>query len=216
MPKRYEDVIGGPEVWLKCSTACDHVCSVCILIPPSSWSPSHHHNPIHQHKYTIKQEAHPPRPTPSLQDQKSPGPERKSKTNLKHIHQHPPTTNMSGAAQGDNATTKAIVSDTKDDSQPLAPQKPAAQLEEDDEFEDFPVEGMSLCHSDDDGGNKQSNKRQQRLTEASSSLLDWPTEEELGTSGAGTTHLWEESWDDDDASDEFSAQLKYVLMMERV
>lgn len=50
---------------------------------------------------------------------------------------------MSGAAQGGAATSKAIVSDTKDNSQPLAPQKPVAQLEEDDEFEDFPVEGTS-------------------------------------------------------------------------
>ena len=48
---------------------------------------------------------------------------------------------MSGAAQGDQNTTKAITSDTNDTSKPLAPQKPAAQLEEDDEFEDFPVEG---------------------------------------------------------------------------
>lgn len=48
---------------------------------------------------------------------------------------------MSGAAQGDAATTKAVVNDNKDTTQPLAPQKPAAQLEEDDEFEDFPVEG---------------------------------------------------------------------------
>lgn len=48
---------------------------------------------------------------------------------------------MSGAPQGDAATTKAVVNDSKDTSQPLAPQKPVAQLEEDDEFEDFPVEG---------------------------------------------------------------------------
>ncbi|GAB7350947.1 hypothetical protein MBLNU459_g1454t1 [Dothideomycetes sp. NU459] len=87
---------------------------------------------------------------------------------------------MSGAAQGNGQTTQAVVSDSKDTSQPLAPQKTAAQLEEDDEFEDFPVE-------------------------------DWPAEEELGASGAGTTHLWEESWDDDDTSDEFSAQLKAEL-----
>lgn len=53
---------------------------------------------------------------------------------------------MSGAAQGDANTTKAVVSDPKDDSQPLAPQKQAAQLEEDDEFEDFPVEGALLLH----------------------------------------------------------------------
>ena len=43
------------------------------------------------------------------------------------------------------------------------------------------------------------------------SLTDWPTEEELSASGAGTTHLWEESWDDDDTSNEFSVQLKYGL-----
>ncbi|RYF12989.1 MAG: hypothetical protein EOO77_16440, partial [Oxalobacteraceae bacterium] len=53
---------------------------------------------------------------------------------------------MSGAAQGDANTAKAVVSDRKDDSQPLAPQKQAAQLEEDDEFEDFPVEGAFLPH----------------------------------------------------------------------
>jgi 26 proteasome complex subunit DSS1 len=52
---------------------------------------------------------------------------------------------MSGAAQGSSNTTKAVTSDSKDTSQPLQPQKPAAQLEEDDEFEDFPVEGMRAC-----------------------------------------------------------------------
>ncbi|KAL1985763.1 hypothetical protein VTN96DRAFT_7385 [Rasamsonia emersonii] len=58
-------------------------------------------------------------------------------------------------------------------------QKPAV-LEEDDEFEDFPVE-------------------------------DWPQEEtEQGSSSAngGNVHLWEESWDDDDASEDFSKQLR--------
>lgn len=54
---------------------------------------------------------------------------------------------MSGAATGNPATTKATVSDNKDDSKPLAPQKPAAQLEEDDEFEDFPVEGKAIARS---------------------------------------------------------------------
>lgn len=49
---------------------------------------------------------------------------------------------MSGAAQGSSATTKATVSDSKNGEQPQAQdKKPAAQLEEDDEFEDFPVEG---------------------------------------------------------------------------
>ncbi|KAL2003557.1 hypothetical protein VTN02DRAFT_3340 [Thermoascus thermophilus] len=63
--------------------------------------------------------------------------------------------------------------------QPQQQQKPPV-LEEDDEFEDFPVE-------------------------------DWPQEEtEQGATG-GNVHLWEESWDDDDASEDFSKQLREEL-----
>ncbi|KAK5168049.1 26S proteasome complex subunit [Saxophila tyrrhenica] len=90
---------------------------------------------------------------------------------------------MSGASTGQQDTRKAVVSDSKDDSKPLQPQKNAAQLEEDDEFEDFPVE-------------------------------DWAKEEETGAQQSGTsttTHLWEESWDDDDTTDDFSVQLKEEL-----
>lgn len=42
---------------------------------------------------------------------------------------------------------------------------------------------------------------------------DWPQEEtEQGSSSAngGNVHLWEESWDDDDASEDFSKQLRCV------
>ncbi|KAK1625309.1 DSS1/SEM1 family-domain-containing protein [Colletotrichum phormii] len=55
-------------------------------------------------------------------------------------------------------------------------------LGEDDEFEDFPVD-------------------------------DWPQEETEAAAGdsGSTQHLWEESWDDDDTSDDFSAQLKEEL-----
>ncbi|KAL1306658.1 hypothetical protein AAFC00_005332 [Neodothiora populina] len=90
---------------------------------------------------------------------------------------------MSGAAAPNSASTKSTTNDSKDVAAVPA-QKPVAQLEEDDEFEDFPVE-------------------------------DWPAEEELGSSASGsasgTTHLWEESWDDDDTSDDFSLQLKEEL-----
>jgi hypothetical protein len=52
------------------------------------------------------------------------------------------TARMSGSAQGSADTKKAVISDAKNGEQPLnAEKKPAAQLEEDDEFEDFPVEG---------------------------------------------------------------------------
>ncbi|RMX94863.1 hypothetical protein D0868_12060 [Hortaea werneckii] len=93
---------------------------------------------------------------------------------------------MSGAAQGNTNFNKhkdATTQDAKDDSQPLQPQKPAAQLEEDDEFEDFPVE-------------------------------DWAKEDEVGQQ-AGNTHLWEESWDDDDTSDDFAVQLNQLTTMFR-
>ncbi|PYH90315.1 hypothetical protein BO71DRAFT_402318 [Aspergillus ellipticus CBS 707.79] len=74
------------------------------------------------------------------------------------------------------STTKA------EPTQQSQPQKPPV-LEEDDEFEDFPVE-------------------------------DWPQEEtEHGAAAANGTnnHLWEESWDDDDAAEDFSKQLKEEL-----
>ncbi|EGE00233.1 26S proteasome complex subunit [Trichophyton mentagrophytes] len=62
-------------------------------------------------------------------------------------------------------------------AQPEKAQNLSAPLEEDDEFEDFPVE-------------------------------DWPQEEaEAPSGGSGNDHLWEESWDDDDASEDFSKQL---------
>ena len=47
-------------------------------------------------------------------------------------------------ASNEPEAQKGNVTDNKDDSKPLQPQKPAAQLEEDDEFEDFPVEGMII------------------------------------------------------------------------
>lgn len=49
---------------------------------------------------------------------------------------------MSASAQGSAATTKAVVDDKKN-GEPAKEQKPAAQLEEDDEFEDFPIEGTT-------------------------------------------------------------------------
>jgi len=87
---------------------------------------------------------------------------------------------MSGAAAGSNSTAKL-----QEDKQPSVdpaktsqqPQQPGI-LEEDDEFEDFPVE-------------------------------DWTQEE--AEVPAGNTHLWEESWDDDDENEDFSKQLKEEL-----
>ncbi|CAM1510657.1 Fc.00g009920.m01.CDS01 [Cosmosporella sp. VM-42] len=61
------------------------------------------------------------------------------------------------------------------------PEQKTAALGEDDEFEDFPVD-------------------------------DWPEDQTEAAQGSGETkHLWEESWDDDDTNDDFSAQLKEEL-----
>lgn len=43
---------------------------------------------------------------------------------------------------------------------------------------------------------------------------DW-AQEDTEVPG-GTTHLWEESWDDDDENEDFSKQLKYVRSRIRV
>ncbi|UNI23741.1 26S proteasome complex subunit [Purpureocillium takamizusanense] len=66
---------------------------------------------------------------------------------------------------------------------PAEQQKPTSTaLGEDDEFEDFPVD-------------------------------DWPEDQTEAAQQGGNgeaKHLWEESWDDDDTSDDFSQQLKYA------
>ncbi|KAF2094823.1 DSS1/SEM1 family protein [Rhizodiscina lignyota] len=87
---------------------------------------------------------------------------------------------MSASAQGSSETTKAVTDDTQYDQSgaPKDQQKAAAELGEDDEFEDFPAEDWAKEDTELPGGNQ---------------------------------HLWEESWDDDDTSDDFSAQLKEEL-----
>jgi hypothetical protein len=45
-------------------------------------------------------------------------------------------------------------------------------------------------------------------------FADW-TQEETEVPG-DNTHLWEESWDDDDTSEDFSAQLKWVFLWDLV
>jgi 26 proteasome complex subunit DSS1 len=67
-----------------------------------------------------------------------------------------------------------------------------AKLEEDDEFEDFPNEGTYPT-----------SPIKQRLIHA-----DWT--EENSDLPTGNSHLWEESWDDDDTNEDFAQQLKYV------
>jgi 26 proteasome complex subunit DSS1 len=77
---------------------------------------------------------------------------------------------------------------------------PPAMLEEDDEFEDFPVEGTRRTFGAPLVGASS--------TIADSVRTDW-AQEDTEVPG-GTTHLWEESWDDDDENEDFSKQLKCV------
>ncbi|KAK3181901.1 26S proteasome complex subunit [Lecanicillium sp. MT-2017a] len=78
-----------------------------------------------------------------------------------------------------------MAADKPADETPAAPvenkETKAAALGEDDEFEDFPVD-------------------------------DWPEDQtEAAQGNSETKHLWEESWDDDDTTDDFSQQLKEEL-----
>ncbi|KAK8193306.1 uncharacterized protein BKA78DRAFT_311615 [Phyllosticta capitalensis] len=108
------------------------------------------------------------------------------------------------APQNNNATSNNTAADPKDAGDKATENnKPAAALEEDDEFEDFPSEGAHIYQKILSAG--KSLKADYRAT------LDWDTEDaELPAAGANT-HLWEESWDDDDTSEDFSAQLKEEL-----
>lgn len=80
---------------------------------------------------------------------------------------------MSGTAESSKVPSNQNTLSSKDAEDEKEP-KLAAALEEDDEFEDFPVE-------------------------------NWSQEE---TEAPNNTNLWEESWDDDDTAEDFSAQLK--------
>ena len=51
---------------------------------------------------------------------------------------------MSGAAQGSSSTAKLTEPEQPSVEQSQDTSKPVAALEEDDEFEDFPVEGTAL------------------------------------------------------------------------
>jgi len=82
------------------------------------------------------------------------------------------------AAPASSAVSTAKPTSSEKPTESSKDAKPTAALEEDDEFEDFPVE-------------------------------NW-TQEDTEVPG-DSTHLWEESWDDDDTSDDFSAQLKEEL-----
>ncbi|MCJ1400167.1 hypothetical protein MMC11_003371 [Xylographa trunciseda] len=102
-----------------------------------------------------------------------------------------------------DSTAAAGKVDEKPTETPKDIQKPTAALEEDDEFEDFPVEGESgsaavvwlvVCYL---------------RTNETLRCLDWPQED--AEVPGGNTHLWEESWDDDDTSEDFSKQLKEEL-----
>ncbi|CRG85105.1 hypothetical protein PISL3812_02238 [Talaromyces islandicus] len=73
--------------------------------------------------------------------------------------------------------------ETNVSEQPAQQKQNPPVLEEDDEFEDFPVEDW----------------QQEETEQAQGSTTS--------TNGANT-HLWEESWDDDDESEDFSKQLK--------
>ncbi|KAJ5684605.1 26S proteasome complex subunit sem-1 [Penicillium maclennaniae] len=114
-----------------------------------------------------------------------------------------------------NSTTQTKAEPT---DQPQQQQKPQV-LEEDDEFEDFPVEGTftpPLRKHTPTLTPPQNLEYESKLT----MTTDWPQEEAEQAAGSaangGNEHLWEESWDDDDAAEDFSKQLKYAVPMLRL
>ncbi|KAI9670623.1 MAG: hypothetical protein M1831_005843 [Alyxoria varia] len=96
---------------------------------------------------------------------------------------------MSGAADSQNPQTTKGISDDTDTSKPAqngtnSKSGAQAQLEEDDEFEDFPSS-------------------------------EWPDNETEGAKDGqqqggegGSSHLWEESWDDDGDDGSFADKLR--------
>ena len=79
-------------------------------------------------------------------------------------------------------------SESKSDSQTT--KKESSLFEEDDEFEEFPSEGIILINCD--------------VVASSYLLVDWDESGEDSTD----KQLWEDNWDDDNVEDEFSCQLR--------
>lgn len=117
---------------------------------------------------------------------------------------------MAAAPEGSGPGAKPVGADPSSSSSgSKEPQKPTTALEEDDEFEDFPIDGAfsplvipecfcSCIHC----------KHATDYFLFFRGCLDWPQEETEVPGEGGNTHLWEESWDDDDTSEDFSKQLK--------
>ncbi|KAH7131602.1 hypothetical protein B0J13DRAFT_107076 [Dactylonectria estremocensis] len=110
-----------------------------------------------------------------------------------------------------------MASDTKPVEEKPAEQKPEQKptaLGEDDEFEDFPVDGTTSlsfpCHHTT-GPAQLSLVTAPPFHQANALHLDWPEDQTEAAQGSDPKHLWEESWDDDDTTDDFSAQLKEEL-----
>ena len=133
------------------------------------------------------------------------------------------------------STATSAESKKQADTHPPQQQKKPPVLEEDDEFEDFPVEDMSIMtihHSSpaldvwlSQNSRKSVAWKRPSLQKGCRHLsnryvpqnTDWPQEDaELpgpssNSNGSSSDHLWEESWDDQDINEDFSKQLKYVL-----
>lgn len=135
------------------------------------------------------------------------------------------------------STTETKVAEPEQ-STPNEQQKPEQKhlaLGEDDEFEDFPVDGTlpspllssllwptsntSFSLSRPSLHNQplqleDTKKGTVMLTQVTffHREIDWPADQtEAAQRNGETKHLWEESWDDDDTSDDFSNQLKWVV-----
>lgn len=83
-------------------------------------------------------------------------------------------------------------------------------LEEDDEFEEFPVEGLYFIRS------IPSNKFIQdfcSLYSANIQLvsISFPTEWADGKENEDEVNVWEDNWDDDNVEDDFNNQLRAQL-----
>lgn len=119
-----------------------------------------------------------------------------------------PSKKIEGVMSASTATAKASASPEK--GAEVKDVKTAAALEEDDEFEDFPVDGTNPNLPSNRLPLSTCPQRLRLLVLTYSQWTDWaPEDSEVppGSEGA-TTHLWEESWDDDDTSEDFSKQLK--------
>jgi 26 proteasome complex subunit DSS1 len=113
-----------------------------------------------------------------------------------------------------SASTSKAVASAETENEPtkeLASVPTLGVLEEDDEFEEFPVQGAYLSFIGRPGASRSTHVLSSSDWDDSQTHMAKLGGAAPGAAQSGGNKLWEDNWDDDDVEEDFSVQLRCVL-----